>query len=164
MGAGKTTLARILAAHFGLDWVDADAELERRAGASVSEQFQRDGEPAFRERERELIASVCAGTGQVIATGGGAVLDAGTRATLAARCFVVHLDVSTAAQLVRLASDRSRPLLDCADRELQLERLAAQRGPLYREIARCSIDTSALSADTVAARVIDALEHRWMPA
>src|SRR5690606_36948351 len=108
MGAGKTSVGRCLARHFELAFVDSDQEIERRTGATVATIFDCEGEAGFRTRERDVLADLLAGPDAVISTGGGAVLDAGTRRNLARGGFVVHLHADVPAQLQRLARDRSR--------------------------------------------------------
>src|SRR5687768_7735280 len=111
MGAGKSSLGRRLATRLGLEFVDADRELERLAGASIPLIFELEGEAGFRAREEQLLAELLAGAGRVIATGGGAVLSTATRERLRARGYVVHVQVSIEQQLARLARDHVRPLL-----------------------------------------------------
>lgn len=135
MGAGKSALGRRLAERFGLRFVDLDRAIEAEAGKSIPTLFADEGEAGFRARERQMLASLLAGEEQVIATGGGAVLDAGSRAQMRARGYVVHLDVSIETQLQRLARDRQRPLIAGPDREAVLRRLAAERAALYAEVA-----------------------------
>ena len=161
MGAGKTSIGRALARHFGLAFADSDHEVEARAGAAIATIFECEGEAGFRAREREAIAALLAGPPAVLATGGGAVLDAGNRALLAAAGFVVHLRADVPAQLARLARDRSRPLLATGDREATLRRLAAARDPLYADVADLAFDTRQLPAAEAARRLAAQLESAW---
>jgi shikimate kinase len=162
MGAGKTSIGRRLGERFGLAFVDADREIEARTGAAVATIFECEGEAGFRDRERAVLAGLLAGEGVVIATGGGAVLDPGTRRLLRERGFVVHLHVSVDQQLARLARDRSRPLLAGDDREAVLQRLAGERGPLYAETADLRFDTGSASAVEAADRLATLLGAHWM--
>lgn len=164
MGAGKTSIGRRLAAAFGLRFLDADQLLEQRTGASVALIFDLEGEPGFRRREQDLLRELCAGTGQVVATGGGAVLDPGNRAVLAASGFVVHLHASVAQQLARLERDRARPLLSAPDRRERLEDLARLRDPLYAEIADLRFDSDGLGVQQAAERLGALLAERWQRA
>ncbi|MFC0682713.1 shikimate kinase [Lysobacter korlensis] len=150
MGAGKSSVGRLLATRWNLPFLDADAEIEHRAGLSITRLFERDGEAAFRMLEREVLADLLARPAGVLATGGGAVLDADNRERMHARGCVVHLHVSVEAQVRRLEGDHSRPLLARPDRAAVLQAMAAQRTPLYRELAELSVDTDALEADAVA--------------
>jgi shikimate kinase len=164
MGAGKTTLGQRIASARGLVFVDLDREIETRAGADIPTIFAREGEAGFRRREREALAEALAGPGCVLATGGGAVLDADNRALMRERGFVVHLQIEVEAQLARLAGDRSRPLIAGDDREAVLRRLAAERAPLYAEVADLNFAATGEPPTAAAARLTDILEHRWRPA
>ncbi|MFC3550992.1 shikimate kinase [Lysobacter cavernae] len=161
MGAGKTCIGRHLAERFGLHLADADREIEQRSGASVATIFECEGEAGFRDRERAALAEVLAGDGVLLATGGGAVLDADNRRLLRERGFVVHLQVSVEQQLERLARDRTRPLLARGDREQVLRELAILRAPLYAEVADLSFDTDQISAADAALRLAHLLESHW---
>lgn|SRR5690606_7999396 len=161
MGAGKTSVGRCLARHFGLAFADSDQEVERRTGACIPTIFDCEGEAGFRAREREALAGLLSGPDAVVATGGGAVLDAGTRQLLAGAGFVLHLRVTVEDQLERLARDRSRPLLAGDDREATLRRLAGERGPLYDALADLAFDTGGLPAAEAARQVAALLEARW---
>lgn len=164
MGAGKSSIGRRLAGHFGLPFVDADREIEARTGATVTTIFECEGEAGFRARECATLADLLAGDGCVIASGGGAILDAGTRATLRARSFVVYLHVAVAHQSERLARDRTRPLLAGADRDATLERLARERGPLYASVADLHFDTTPWSTVDGARALAGLLEAGWQRA
>lgn len=161
MGAGKTCIGKRLAGHFGLRLVDADREIEQQAGTSINTIFEHEGEAGFRARERTALASLLRDDGLVVATGGGAVLDADNRRLLRERGFVVHLHVSVPQQLERLARDRSRPLLARGDREDVLRTLSELRAPLYREVADLYFDTDACNSLEAAARLAKELDARW---
>jgi shikimate kinase len=161
MGSGKSSIGRSLADRLGLRFVDADTEIERLAGASIPTLFDNEGEAGFRTRERETLARLLQGEGQAVATGGGAVLDAGNRERMRARGFVVWLQASIEVQLQRLAGDHGRPLLLRDDRADALQRLAAQRTPLYAEVADAAFDTDALDEAGVADALARLLRGRW---
>ena len=161
MGAGKSSIGRRLADSFGLQFADVDQLLEQRTGASVATVFELEGEAGFRRRERELLAELCQGTDQLIATGGGAVLDAGSRERLARRGFVVHLHASVRQQLARLQRDRVRPLLAAPDRRQRLEALARERDPLYASIADLRFDSDGLAVGTASERLAALLADQW---
>lgn len=161
MGAGKSSVGRRLAGRFGLRFVDLDREIELRTGATVPMIFECEGEAGFRARERAVLHDLLAADGLLLASGGGAVLDAESRRTMAARAFVVHLHVAVEQQLARLARDRSRPLLATGDREGVLRRLAAAREPLYREIADLRFDTGACPAPIATVRLGRLLDRLW---
>ncbi|QOW19037.1 shikimate kinase [Lysobacter ciconiae] len=157
MAAGKSRLGRELAQRCGLRLVDADAEIEREAGASIAAIFAREGEAGFRRRERAILADLLMQDGIVLATGGGAVLDAGTRTLLPERGLVVHLHASPATQLARAAGDTARPLLQQPDPSAVLHALATERDPLYAAVAQLRIDTDDLAPSEVCARILDGL-------
>lgn len=161
MGAGKTSIGRRLAERFGLQFVDADHHIEHRTGATITAIFEHVGESGFRERERCALSELLAGEGQLVATGGGAVLDAENRRRMRERGFVVYLSAGLEAQMKRLARDRSRPLLQRADREQVLRDLAQAREPLYREVADLTMDTDGLTAVDAATRLALQLANRW---
>lgn len=161
MGAGKTSIGRCLARHFGLPFVDTDHAIEQRTGAAVPTIFACEGEAGFRVREREVLAELLSGPASVLATGGGIVLDPANRALLAAQGHVVHLRADVPTQLARLARDRSRPLLAAGDREATLHRLADEREPLYAEVADLVFDTRHLSAPEAARGLAAVLETGW---
>ena len=161
MGAGKTSIGRCLAQHFGLPFVDSDHEIERQTGAGIPTIFECEGEAGFRARERETLAALLSDPACVLATGGGAVLDPCNRQALAATGFVVHLHAGVDAQLERLARDRSRPLLAQGDRAATLRHLATERDPLYAGVADLVFDTSGLSAADAARELARRLESEW---
>ncbi|GAB3508230.1 shikimate kinase [Pseudoxanthomonas daejeonensis] len=161
MGAGKTSIGRRLAERFGLQFVDADHHIEQRTGATITAIFEHVGESGFRERERCALSELLAGEGQLVATGGGAVLDAENRRLMRERGFVVYLSAGLEAQMKRLARDRTRPLLQRADRDQVLRDLALAREPLYREVADLSMDTDGLTATDAATRLALQLASRW---
>ena len=161
MGAGKTSIGRRLADAFGLAFVDADRDIELRTGAAVGTIFECEGEAGFRARERAALATLLAADGQVVSTGGGAVLDADNRRCMRARGYVVHLQVSVDGQLQRLARDRTRPLLQRDDREQVLRQLATARAPLYAEVADLTFDTEGMNSADAAIALARLLEGRW---
>ena len=141
MGSGKTTVGRALAKKLDKRFIDSDHEIEARTGASISLIFEIEGEESFRQREAEVIRDLSALDDIVLATGGGAVLHADTRALLAARGTVVYLRATVNNILQRTSHDKNRPLLQTADPRRRIEELARQREPLYAEIADIVIDT-----------------------
>ncbi len=161
MGAGKTTIGTRVAARLGLSFVDVDQRLQEITGARVPLIFECEGEAGFRARESALIAELCNDSGLLIATGGGAVLDAGNRQRLHARSFVVHLHLDVEAQLQRLARDRSRPLLESGDRRVTLTSLAAQRDALYAEIADLRFESNAPGPDAAAKCLATLVAEQW---
>jgi shikimate kinase len=159
MGAGKTAIGRELARQLGLEFLDADQELERRTGADVALIFEKEGETGFRRREREIIGELTQRDRLVLATGGGAVLDPANREVLKARGCVVYLKASVAAQAARTGQGRTRPLLAGEDRQARLEQLFSVRAPLYEELAQLTVETDAGHVRHIAQRIIEALER-----
>lgn len=135
MAVGKSTVGRILAQALGMPFLDADHEIEMRAGAPVAWIFDMEGESGFREREHQVIDDLTREQGVVLATGGGAVLLACNRKLMAARGVVIHLDSPLQRLLERTRKDRKRPLLQQGEPRAILTRLQREREPLYREIA-----------------------------
>lgn len=161
MGAGKSVAGALLARRLGLPFLDIDAAIEAEAGARIAELFRREGEAAFRERESALLARTLAADGQVVATGGGAVLDGNNRRQLRKRGLVAWLQADPDTQLQRLEGCRDRPLLEGADRLARLRTLAAERDPLYREVADIVLDTRGLDAGEAAEALAARAAGRW---
>jgi len=161
MGAGKTTIGTRVAATLSLRFVDIDRRLQEITGARVPLIFACEGEAGFRARESALLAELCNEEGLLIATGGGAILDPVNRRRLQERGFVVHLHLDVEAQLVRLARDRSRPLLASGDRRATLSALAAQRDALYAEVADLRFDSNGPGPDAAAVRLSAEIAAKW---
>lgn len=162
-GAGKTSIGKRVAERFGLVFVDADQAIVDRTGASIATLFEHVGEAGFREREKATLHELLAGHGQLVSTGGGAVLDADNRIQMKQRGYVVYLQVSVEAQLKRLGRCTNRPLLQRPDREQVLHDMAVLREPLYREVADLTLDTDGLTPPEATARLTQLLAHRWQP-
>ncbi|RTE67362.1 shikimate kinase AroK [Amphritea opalescens] len=141
MGAGKSTIGRLLSHELKLRFVDSDKVIEELAGADIPWIFDVEGEEGFRDREAKIIDQLSAEDGMVLATGGGAVLRAENRSNLQGRGTVVYLQASVAQQLERTARDKNRPLLQTPDPETVLNTLMEQRHPLYLQVADVVVDT-----------------------
>ena len=133
MGAGKSCIGRRLAALLGLKFVDADAEIERAAGCTIEEIFERHGEAAFRDGERRVIERLLGQAVQVLATGGGSFMDPRTRAAIHGRAISVWLRADLDLLLKRTGRRNNRPLLKRGDPRAILEGLMAERYPVYGE-------------------------------
>lgn len=131
MGAGKTTVGRRLAARLGLEFVDADHEIEQAAGLSVAEIFDRFGEAHFRDGERRVIARLIDGRAKIIATGGGAFMNEATRTLILERATAVWLDADLDTLAARVSKRDHRPLLRGKNPREVLTALAAVRNPVY---------------------------------
>jgi shikimate kinase / 3-dehydroquinate synthase len=152
MGTGKTAAGRAIAARLGRPFVDMDAEIEARAGRSIAAIFASQGEAAFRRLEAGLCRELAARQGLVIATGGGALLNADSREILAASGPVVCLQAAPGEMLRRLEGSAARPLLAGGAAEA-IPRLLAQRGAAYAAIP-LQVDTTGLSVDDAAGRIL----------
>jgi shikimate kinase len=162
MGAGKTTIGRRAAELLGLPFFDLDHVIEEHCGADIPLVFELEGETGFRHRESTLLAEFAARDGVALATGGGAVLAEDNRRLLQQRGFVVYLETTIDEQLKRLARDRKRPLLAAPDRRERLQSLAAQREPLYREIADLTLAAGHnATVPQAAQRLVTMLRERW---
>jgi len=135
MGAGKSTLGRQVARRLQLPFVDADIELEHRLGVTIATIFEIEGEQAFRDREEALIDELTGQRNLVLATGGGVVIRAASRARLKERGTVLYLHASPGTLWERVKNGRNRPMLKVADPRARIGALYAERDPLYREIA-----------------------------
>ncbi len=158
MGSGKTTIGRMLARRLGMRFVDSDHAIEARTGATIPWIFEIEGEASFRRREADMIRELTSQRGIVLATGGGAVLDAASRAHLAERGTVIYLRAGIGSILQRTSHDKNRPLLQTADPRKKLEQLLAQREPLYREIADLVIDTGRPNVQSMVQIILDQLD------
>lgn len=159
MGSGKTTVGRIVAERLGRPFLDSDDVVEARTGRTVREIWRSDGEAAFRRLEREALRdALAADKPSVIAAAGGVVLSADNRAALNdAHAVVAWLHADNATLVARATSGEHRPLLD-ADPAGTLAQMAAEREPLYRDVADVVVDTGERSAADVAEEIIGILD------
>jgi shikimate kinase len=158
MGAGKSTIGRLLAKELRLPFKDSDKEIEQRTGADIPWIFDVEGEQGFREREQAVIAALCEFDGMVLATGGGAVMRSENRAALRSGGRVVYLHASVEQQLDRTSRDRNRPLLRAGDPGKVLRDLLAIRDPLYREIADVIVETDERPPRLVVQEILERIE------
>jgi len=142
MGAGKSTIGRLLATELQLPFADSDKVLEDRTGADIPWIFDVEGEDGFRRRESEVLCDLCSGPAQVVATGGGIVLlDENRRLLKESGGLVVYLQASVEQLVERTAKNSNRPLLRVADPRARIVELLEARDPLYRDVADVICDT-----------------------
>ena len=151
MGAGKSSIGRLLATRLDRLFVDLDAGVEATAGTTIAAIFATEGEPGFRSRESRALSEALAQVEpSVIATGGGAIMDPGNRVAMRDADSIVYLQVDSSAQLQRLQGDDTRPLLVSDDPAQRLAALQCVREPLYREVADLVLDTTQHSPESAA--------------
>ncbi|GLW57144.1 shikimate kinase [Kitasatospora phosalacinea] len=155
-GSGKSTVGRVLAERLGLPFRDTDTDVEQTAGKPIPEIFVDEGEPHFRQLERDAVRAATTGYAGVLALGGGAVMDGETRALLAP-LPVVFLEVALGDAVKRVGLDAPRPLLAVNPRARWRELMEARR-PLYLEVATTVVDTQDRTPEQVADAVLEALE------
>lgn len=156
MGAGKTNVGRRLAARLAMPFRDTDLEIERDAGCSIPELFARYGEADFRDRERRVIRRLLADAPSVLATGGGAFMDPGTRTAMQQRAVSIWLRCDLPLLLRRLTGGTHRPLLQNGDPAKILQQLMTLRHPVYAE-ADLVVDGADESPDATTAKVLAVL-------
>ena len=156
MASGKTSVGRALADRTGWTFVDADDAIVARAGKPIHRIFSEDGEPAFREMERRVIADLCAGEQQIIASGGGSFVDPQNRDAMLSGGRVFFLSATPASILQRVREEAAgrpiRPLLAVDDPEARIAQLLTQRTPAYAQ-AHHAVETDTLTPEGVAERI-----------
>lgn len=157
MGAGKSCIGRRLAAQLSLNFVDADAEVEAAAGCSIEEIFERHGEAAFRDGERRVIMRLLGSPIQILSTGGGAFIDPDTRQAIRDHAISVWLRADLELLLRRTSRRNNRPLLKKGDPRQILEKLIAERYPIYSE-ADITVDSADGPPEVTIGRVLSALD------
>ena len=163
-GSGKSTLGRVLARNLGKTFVDADHELERRLGVSISTIFEIEGEETFRSREEETLARLVQRVDIVLATGGGAVLREPNRDRLRTGGTVLYLHATPETTFERTRHSKNRPLLQTADPLARARALYAHRDPLYRETADLVIEVDQQKSAQVLSFLRDNLSPLSPPA
>jgi len=159
MGAGKTTIGRQLAVALDFEFEDSDHAIQKRTGVDIPTIFEFEGEQGFRQREAQVIEELTQRQDVVLATGGGAVLNADNRRHLAARGFVVYLHCSPEQQYDRTTRDRNRPLLHTEDPLQRLRDLMQERDPLYRQVADLVVSTEKRTASSAVREIRRFLEQ-----
>jgi len=159
-GTGKSTVARELAVRLGFDWIDADDEIERRAGKSIADIFAEAGEPAFRALEADVVAELCRWRRSVVALGGGAVMSEANRTAVRLAGTVIWLTATVETLVQRLADDaatsKRRPHLTASGGLSEIETVLAMREPIYRACATFEVDTE----DKTPAAIVDEIMQR----
>lgn len=153
MGAGKTSVGRMLAKRMGKAFYDTDTEIERITGVKIPLIFEIEGEAGFRLREEKMIATLTVKHDIVMATGGGAVISSANRDLLNKRGCVIYLRAAPEDLWRRTRRDRNRPLLQTPNPLATLKKLHAQRDPLYSGIAHLIVDTGAQSVATLTSHI-----------
>jgi len=163
MGSGKSAVGRQLARLLRFTFYDSDADIEAKTGVDIAYIFDKEGEPGFRLREKESVERLTRLDGVVLATGGGAVIDADNRRVLAERGTVVYLETSVDQQLERTRHGRHRPLLNDTDPQEKLKELMLRRTALYKEIADLMVSTNGRRVQLVAEEIYQALHRGRAP-
>jgi shikimate kinase len=160
-GSGKSAVGAVVARRLGWSFVDADVEIERRAGQTIREIFAAGGEPAFRSLEEDVLKELLTRAGTVISAGGGAILSAATRERMRSAGYVVFLKVSPEVAFRRIASDATtaerRPPLTSLPARDEIERTMTARMPLYEECATITLDADAATISDLAEAVLQAV-------
>jgi shikimate kinase len=160
MGAGKTSVGRLVARALGREFVDTDQMIERATRMTIGELFQREGELSFRRREIAAIDRAIAVPGRVIAVGGGAVLSAENRTALKQAGLLVYLRATPETLAARLTGVTDRPLLNSGDRVGRIRDLLVARGPIYETAGDVAIDTDRLDLEQTAVEVLEWYRRR----
>jgi len=160
MGSGKTAVGRRLATLIGKQFIDSDAEIEKRTGVDIRYIFEKEGEERFRQRERDVIADLTTLEDVVVATGGGVILDPDNRERLAKTGTVVYLETTIDTLVRRTKASKTRPLLLNDDARAVLERMMVIRRPLYEGAADLRIETTGRQVRAVAADIQQRLDQR----
>lgn len=160
MGAGKTTIGRLLAKQMGREFYDSDHEIERKTGVKIPLIFELEGESGFRKRETTAIDELSQLDNVIVATGGGAVLLQENRDYLKNTGKVIYLRAKVNDLYQRTRNDKSRPLLQGANPKQKLEQLYIARDPIYAALADYIVDTGAQSANEITSRIEQLLLHQ----
>ncbi len=157
MGSGKSTIGQLLASRLNRDFFDSDYYIEEKTGVDIPRIFDIEGEEGFRLRETRALRELTTKSGLVIATGGGSVTREENRELLRNKGYIIFLDTSVNQQMLRLKSDKKRPLLQTDNPRERLEKLFNERKPLYLELADMHVRTDRKFARKVASEIIPKL-------
>jgi len=158
MGAGKSTVGRMLAKRLGKTFFDSDHEIEKRCGVKIPTIFEMEGEEGFRKRESAVIKDLTQMQDIVLATGGGSVLLSENRTYLHENGYVVYLRANPHELWVRTRNDKGRPLLNTADPQKKLKELFEIRDPLYTSIAHQTVETGKPNVNQLTNKLVMQLE------
>jgi len=163
MGVGKTTVGKALARLAGMHFIDCDQELEQRTGVSISTIFDIEGEDGFRRRETELLQEIVGGDNQVIATGGGVVMNETNRQALARGGYVIYLTAKVRKLIRRTRNSKTRPLLQTANPERTLTEIMKVREPVYTAVADLVVKVDDRSPQFIARRILETMQENENP-
>ena len=159
MGAGKTTIGKLLSNQLGFNFTDLDRKIEEKSGVKINTIFEIEGEEGFREREYLALNEALAEEKVVISTGGGVVVKDINRSLIhKSEAMVVYLKSSLDILVGRLKNDKTRPMLDKDNKQLSLQKLLSEREPLYENLADFIIDTSYLKTNDVLKMITEKME------
>jgi len=159
MGAGKTTIGKLLSNQLGFNFTDLDRKIEEKSGVKINTIFEIEGEEGFREREYLALNEALAEEKVVISTGGGVVVKDINRSLIQkSEAMVVYLKASLDILVSRLKNDKTRPMLDKDNKQLSLQKLLSEREPLYENLADFIIDTSHLKTNDVLKTITEKME------
>ena len=159
MGAGKTTIGKLLSNQLGFNFTDLDRKIEEKSGVKINTIFEIEGEQGFREREYVALNEALAEEKVVISTGGGIVVKEINRSLIhKSEAMVIYLKASLDILVGRLKNDKTRPMLDKDNKQLSLQKLLSEREPLYENLADFIIDTSHLKTNDVLKTITEKME------
>ena len=159
MGAGKTTIGKLLSNQLAFNFIDLDRKIEEKSGVKINTIFEIEGEEGFREREHSALNEALAEEKVVISTGGGVVVKAINRSLMQkSEAMVVYLKANLDILVGRLKNDKTRPMLDKDNKLLSLQKLLSEREPFYENLADFIIDTSKLKTNDVLKTITEKME------
>ena len=161
MGAGKTTIGKLLAKHLGRNFIDSDHYICEQTGADIPWIFEQEGEAGFREREARVIAELIELPNVVLATGGGVVTQLQNRENLKKQGITIYLRANVDVQLKRTSKDKSRPLLNHPNPRSVLQSLFEVRDPLYLEVADIVVETGEGYPRYMLKKIMEALKQKY---
>ena len=159
MGAGKTTIGKLLSNKLGYDFIDLDKIIEEKSGVKINTIFEIEGESGFRERELQVLSDSIEKDKVIISTGGGIVTNEKSRAQLIKyNALIIYLKANLQTLCNRLKNDNSRPILNVDDKEQVIERILEEREPYYQDLADMDVDTSHMKSIDVVKFIIKKMD------